>query len=103
MSRPTPADTPAARANRHVATERYLGRGHVNVQVISGAHVRATVRGDQDGPHIVTHNTRGWHCTCPVAARLGRDATFTNPAVGCFHVIAVGLVVYPPEPDEDAW
>lgn len=59
--------------------QRYLIEGRVVVDTVAPDLVEAHVRGDAT-VHHVTHDQRGWACSCPARGR-------------CAHLLAVGYVV----------
>jgi uncharacterized Zn finger protein len=64
--------------------ERLLTSGRVVVVRADGRHIRAIVRGDTEGFHVVEHVDGAWICDC-TAAPYGR----------CSHRIAVQTVTAP--------
>lgn len=76
-----PRETAAAKA------DRLLTSGRVVVTTARGRYVRAIVRGDTEGFHVVQHLDGRWICDCSHA-----------PYGSCSHRRAVMLVTSPVQP-----
>ena len=62
--------------------ERLLTSGRVTIVRADGRHIRAIVRGDTEGFHVVEHDAGRWSCDC---SALG----------ACSHRLALQLITAP--------
>jgi uncharacterized Zn finger protein len=71
-----------ARETSALKAERLLVSGRVTVVRADGRHIRAIVRGDSEGFHVVEHDAGRWSCDC---SALG----------ACSHRLAPQLITAP--------